>query len=97
MAANEDAISIEEIDKMLTDLESALDSTVSKDVPEEQSKVFMEKNYKLYFECPTEIWLRFQEYCKTNDLDPSQQLREGIAAHYRDILQAYKAMKRFSR
>ncbi|MGH9879008.1 MAG: hypothetical protein ACRD5H_15365 [Nitrososphaerales archaeon] len=38
----------------------------------------------------SEIWAGFLEYCKSNDLNPAQQVREAVASSYRDTLKMYR-------
>jgi len=36
------------------------------------------------------IWEGFLEYCRQNELDADQQLREAAASYYQDLLKSYK-------
>jgi hypothetical protein len=78
-------LSIEEIDRLIENLEKGLDS--SNNLHGSQSD-----NWEgtLHFEFPQEIWSQFVEYCKQNELNPAQQLREAVASYYKDLLKIYR-------
>ncbi len=93
-------LSIEELDKLIENLDNAMDASAASDDNEDTNKrentegstsTHVEQvGQALYLELPTEIWTKFQEYCKWNELDPAQQIREAVASYYRDLLQIYK-------
>ena len=95
-----DDISIEEIDKILQELENSLDIRTS----DRGANVFEIKdgsdhnansdNSLLRFECPTDLWEEFTEYCKRNELDPAQQIREAVIGYYKNMWQTYKLRKK---
>jgi hypothetical protein len=93
-------ISIEEIDQILRELEDSLDIKPS----DSGANVFeirdgSEGNLNgdsslLRFECPTDLWEEFAEYCKRNELDPAQQIREAVIGYYKNMWQTYKIRKK---
>jgi hypothetical protein len=94
-----DEISIAEIDKILLELESSLDIRTS----DNGANIFEIKdsvnqsnsdNSVLRFECPTDLWEEFTEYCKRNELDPAQQIREAVVGYYKNMWQTYKIRRK---
>ena len=75
---------VKEIDKMIEDLNKAVDSPVN--ATEENSG----QQKMLYLDLPADVWQNFIEYCKRNELDPSQMVREAVASYYLDLLRALK-------
>jgi hypothetical protein len=95
-----DELSIDEIDKVLQELENSLDIRTS----EQKANVFEIRDSKehsasgdgslLRFECPTDLWEEFTEYCKRNELDPAQQVREAVIGYYKNLWQTYKIRRK---
>ena len=95
-----DELSIEEIDKILQELENSLDIKTS----DRGANIFEIKEGKghssygdsslLRFECPTDLWEEFAEYCKRNELDPAQQVREAVIGYYKNLWQTYKIRRK---
>lgn len=95
-----DEITMEEIDKILHDLENSLDIRTS----DKGANVFEIRDGNehstagdsslLRFECPTDLWDEFTEYCKRNELDPAQQIREAVIGYYKNMWQTYKIRKK---
>ena len=93
-------LSVEDIDKILQDLENSLEIRTS----EQAANVFEIKDAKehfsgadsslLRFECPTALWDAFTEYCKRNELDPAQQIREAVIGYYKNLWQTYKIRRK---
>jgi hypothetical protein len=90
-------LSVEEIDRLIENLDKAMDSTGATNdaVGTNREKIEstcsnIEFGQSLYLELPSEIWAEFQEYCKQNELDPAQQVREAVASYYKDLLQVCK-------
>lgn len=88
-------LSIEEVDKILLGLENSLDikSQGGANVYEIVDKHDMAEGSDqslLRFECPTDVWEQFVEYCKRNELDPAQQIREAVISYYRNLWETYK-------
>lgn len=93
-------LSIEEVDKILQELENSLDIRTS----EREANVFEIRDGKehsaygdsslLRFECPTDLWEEFAEYCKRNELDPAQQVREAVIGYYKNLWQTYKIRRK---
>ena len=79
-------LSIEEIDRLIENLDKGLDSS-NNNHNESQSDA---GEGALHFEFPQEIWSQFVEYCKQNELNPAQQLREAVASYYKDLLKIYR-------
>ena len=69
---------------MITDLNHAMDSSIP---GREESSTQQEI---LYLDLPTEVWQQFVQYCKQNELDLSQMIREAVASYYLDFLQILK-------
>jgi hypothetical protein len=93
-------ISMDEIEKILQELESSLDIRSSgqnanvfeiKDANDHSSST---DNSVLGFECPTALWEEFAEYCKRNELDPAQQIREAVLSYYKNLWQTYRIRKK---
>ena len=76
---------VKEIDKMIADLNNAVDSPVT--ATEEDSG----QQKILYLDLPAGVWQNFIEYCKLNELDPSQMVREAVASYYLDLLRTLKS------
>lgn len=90
-----------EINRVLSELERVLDSAAYGHEGDDRLLVDRARasgqgveKYQLVLECSTSVWQNFVDYCKRNELDPAQQLREAVVAHYRDMLQAYKLERR---
>jgi len=90
---------VEEVDRILNDLEKSIDVST----PGEGVKVFEIRDRRelppadgslLRFECPSVIWEEFAEYCKRNELDPAQQIREAIIGYYKNLWQTYRIRRR---
>ena len=79
--------SLEEVDLLLDELESVLETPILPQAEEEES-------YQLCFDFPPQVWQEFLSYCKQNELDPAQQLREAAVSYYRDRVLEYRARKR---
>jgi len=93
-------LSVEDVDKILFDLENSLDSSApavevsvfnlrdTKDIPTSEDRSL------LRFECPSALWEEFADYCKRNELDPAQQIREAVIGYYRNLWQTYRIRRR---
>lgn len=88
-------LSVEEIDRLIENLDKAMDTSAASndnvDTSIENAEPSSGSNVEkvgqaLYLELPSEIWAEFQEYCKQNELDPAQQIREAVASYYKDLL-----------
>lgn len=95
-----DDISVEEIDKILEELENSLDVRTPGtgasvfEIRDGTDKASNGDASLLRFECPTELWEDFTEYCKRNELDPAQQIREAVLSYYKNMWQTYKIRKK---
>lgn len=95
-----DELTFEEIDKILEGLENSFDSKSHDsgvnviEITESKEKSSGTDNSLLRFECPTEVWDEFAEYCKRNELDPAQQIREAVISYYKNLWQTYKIRKK---
>ena len=95
-----DEISIDEVNKILLELESSLDIKVSEqgasvfEVKDGNEHSFNSDSSLLRFECPTALWEEYSEYCKRNDLDPAQQIREAVISYYMNLWQTYKIRRK---
>jgi hypothetical protein len=76
---------VKEIDKMMADLNKAVDS------PVQSSEEDSGQQKMLYLDLPAGVWQNFIEYCKQNELDPSQMVREAVASYYLDLLRTLKS------
>ncbi|MCI0561798.1 MAG: hypothetical protein MN733_25205 [Nitrososphaera sp.] len=93
-------LSLEEIDKILTDLEksleistpgegvSVLEIQTGEKIPSPSDKSL------LRFECPAAIWEEFADYCKRNELDPAQQIKEAVICYYKNLWETYRIRKK---
>jgi hypothetical protein len=79
--------SLKHVDLILDELESALDTPIE---PQEEG----DESYQLYFDFPPQVWKDFLSYCKQNELDPAQQLREAAVSYYRDQVAQYRTRKK---
>lgn len=92
MASNP-KLSLSEVDRLIDNLDDVMDksareeSTFSSD-PQHLFNWIVERCYSAMN--VDEIWDQFSEYCKQNELDPSQQMREAVISYYQDILRQYK-------
>lgn len=95
-----DELTFEEIDQILQGLESSFDSKSHDsgvnvlEISESKEGSSGTDNSLLRFECPTEVWEEFAEYCKRNELDPAQQIREAVIAYYKNLWQTYRIRKK---
>ncbi|MGI0015559.1 MAG: hypothetical protein ACREBU_19255 [Nitrososphaera sp.] len=93
-------LSMKDVDKILMDLENSLDVSAPgvevsvlnmrdmKDIPAPDDRSL------LRFECPSAIWEEFADYCKRNELDPAQQIREAVIGYYRNLWETYRIRRR---
>lgn len=92
MASNP-KLSLSEVDRLIDNLDDVMDksargeSTFSSD-PQYLFNGIVERCYSAMN--VDQIWDQFSEYCKQNELDPSQQMREAVISYYQDILRQYK-------
>jgi hypothetical protein len=96
-----ESITIEEVDKILESLEKSLDSKSGGgvgvfEIVEGKGELTSGDKSLLRFECPTEIWDEFVEYCKRNELDPAQQIREAVISYYRNLWETYKIRRKLN-
>ena len=95
-----DDLTLEEIDEILLELENSFDSKSRQggvnvfEITEAKRGSPVADNSVLRFECPTELWEEFSEYCKRNELDPAQQIREAIIAYYKNLWETYKIRRK---
>ncbi len=93
-------LSIEDVDKILQGLENSLDSRVQEsevsiyEITKKDEKVVGSDQSLLRFECPTEVWEQFVEYCNRNELDPSQQIKEAVITYYKNLWETYKIRRK---
>lgn len=93
-------LSVEDIDKILQDLENSLEIKTSDqaanvlEIKEAKEHFSGADSSLLRFECPTALWDEFTEYCKRNELDPAQQIREAVIGYYKNLWQTYKIRRK---
>lgn len=94
---------MEEIDAILSDLEASLDTrmpgegiTILEGRDGSEAPLSQFDPCLLRFEFPSAIWQEFADYCKRNELDPAQQIREAIIAYYRNLWQTYRIRRKLS-
>jgi len=91
---------ISEIDELIDNLDKAMDVSHQSNnlakCSEGDSKQDSERIFDSYSMLLGEIWYGFLEYCKLNELEPAQQIREASAAHYQELLKMYKIRMRLS-
>ena len=92
-------LSVAEIDRLIQNLDDALDTCVPTLDNDEIKSVGTsgqkeQEEYALRFEFPAEIWQQFVEYCKQNELDPAMQIREAVASYYKDLLKIVRIRTR---
>lgn len=86
-------LSLTEVDRLIDNLDDVMDksargeSMLSTD-PQYLFNKIVEHCYSA--ENVDQIWEQFSEYCKQNELDPAQQMREAVISYYQDILRQYK-------
>ncbi len=97
MAPRSNQLSLIEIDRMIASLERAMDTeaasgqghtTVQEQQSEAKSKGKEETILRLQFD--SGVWEQFIEYCRQNELDPDQMIREAVASYYLDLLKTYR-------
>lgn len=86
-------LSPSEVDRIIDDLDSAMDEAARGEsalsfAPDYIFSNIVEHCYSA--ENVDQIWEQFSEYCKQNELDPAQQMREAVISYYQDILRQYK-------
>ena len=93
-------LTLEEIDEILQGLENSLDMRTKDEgvnvyeiTNKDQNAVGSDQSL-LKFECPTEVWEQFADYCKRNELDPAQQIREAVISYYKNLWETYKIRKK---
>ncbi len=93
-------LSIEEIDNILQGLENSLDIRTHDsgvnvfEITDSKADSSNGDNSLLRFECPTAVWEQFTEYCKRNELDPAQQIREAVIGYYKNLWQTYRIRRK---
>lgn len=98
----EKQLSMDEIDTILKDLEKSLDVTTPGEgvsileVTNGSNAPPVADNCLLRFECPSAIWEEFVDYCKRNELDPAQQIKEAILAYYKNLWQTYRIRRKLN-
>jgi hypothetical protein len=86
-------LTIEEVDTILEELDTAMEKPsafVSKPIAEIELIFNKIVERCLSIDDPGKIWEQFSEYCKQNELDPAQQMREAVISYYKDMLRIYR-------
>lgn len=88
-------LSPKELGRLIDNLDMAMDrSALRKDNAESNSS--RRERDAIHLQFPSDIWERFLEHCRQNELDPNQQITEAVASYYRDLLETYRIRARIS-
>jgi hypothetical protein len=89
-----------DINKMINNLDEVMDGSPYSDEITKDTKDYAnpntEKIFRTYSMLLGEVWYGFLEYCKINELDPAQQLKEASATHYQELLKMHKTRMKLS-
>ena len=88
-------LSLEELERLINNLETAMDRSANQKPDTESSSNVPERD-AIHLQFPSDVWERFLEHCKQNELDPHQQITEAVASYYRDLLETYRIRARIS-
>jgi hypothetical protein len=86
-------LSVSDVDRLIENLDEAMNmsgtrQTVLRSDLQYLFNRIVERCYSS--ENVKDIWEQFSEYCKQNELDPAQQIKEAVISYYLDILRQYK-------
>ncbi len=84
---------VSDVDRLIDNLDEAMNmsATSRKELQSELQYLFdriVERCFSS--ENVNAIWEQYSEYCKQNELDPAQQIKEAVISYYLDILRQYK-------
>lgn len=83
---------LNEVDRLIDNLDDVMDRSArgEETLTREPQYLFNRIVERCYSADVDQIWEQFSEYCKQNELDPAQQMREAVISYYQDLLRQYK-------